>query len=281
MNNLYVYDYLKLTTTADSIKMNTKTYTLITGASGGIGYDLAILAGSDGKNLVLTARSADKLNLLAETIRKKSNTDVIVVDVDLSSQEGVEKLISEITAKNIQVDTLINNAGFGDFGDFAKADLSKNMEMIRLNISALTQLTHFALQGMLKSGKGRIMNVASTAAFMPGPGMAVYYASKAYVLSFSEALTRELKGSGITVTSLCPGPTDTGFAKVSGLGHSLMHRMLPPQTSFQVAKVGYKAMIKGKAIEIPGIMNKLSTLTPRFTPRSIVRNLIYGIHKNH
>jgi len=261
--------------------MNSKTYTLITGASGGIGYDLALLAGVDGKNLVLTARSADKLNQLADTIRKNNNSDVIVIDVDLSSQEGVEKLISEITAQNIHIDVLINNAGFGDFGDFAKADLSKNMEMIRLNISALTQLTHFALQGMIKTGKGRIMNVASTAAFMPGPGMAVYYASKAYVLSFSEALTRELKGSGITVTALCPGPTDTGFAKVSGLGHSLMHRMLPPQTSLQVAKVGYKAMNKGKAIEIPGIMNKLSTLTPRFTPRSIVRNLIYGIHKNH
>ena len=153
--------------------------------------------------------------------------------------------------------------------------------MIRLNISALTQLTHFALQGMLKAGNGKIMNVASTAAFMPGPGMAVYYASKAYVLSFSEALTRELEGSGVTVTTLCPGPTDTDFAASAGLGKSLMHRMLPPATSMQVAEAGYKAMIKGKAIEIPGLTNKLSAISPRFTPRSLVRNMIYGIHKNH
>ena len=261
--------------------MNSKSYTLITGASGGIGHDLALLAAADGKNLVLVARSAEKLNRLAETIRKNHKSEVLVLDFDLSTEEGVKKLLADISVKNIQIETLINNAGFGDFGDFSKADLGKNLEMIRLNISALTQLSHFALQGMTQAGKGKIMNVASTAAFMPGPGMAVYYASKAYVLSFSEALTRELKGSGITVTTLCPGPTDTDFAAAAGLGKSLMHRMLPPQTSMQVAKAGYKAMMQGKAIEIPGFMNKLSSMTPRFTPRSIVRNLIYGIHKNH
>jgi uncharacterized protein len=261
--------------------MSSKFYTMVTGASGGIGHDLALFAAADGKNLVLVARSTEKLDQLAETIRKSNTSEVISIAVDLSDGAGVNKLISEITAKGIQIDSLINNAGFGDFGDFAKADLAKNMEMISLNISALTQLTHFALQGMLKMGKGRIMNVASTAAFMPGPGMAVYYASKAYVLSFSEALTRELKRSGVTVTTLCPGPTDTSFASAAGLGKSLMHRMLPPATSMQVAKAGYKAMINGKAIEIPGFMNKLSTMTPRFTPRSMVRNMIYGIHKNH
>ena len=261
--------------------MSTKYYTLITGASGGIGYDLAMLTAADGKNLVLVARSADKLNLLAETIRKSHNPEVISIPVDLSVEAGVNKLITELTDKNIQIDTLVNNAGFGDFGDFSKADLDKNMEMIRLNISALTQLTHFALQGMLKNGNGRIMNVASTAAFMPGPGMAVYYASKGYVLSFSEAITRELKGSGVTVTTLCPGPTDTSFAIAAGLGKSLMHRILSPATSINVAKAGYKAMMRGKAIEIPGITNKLSTMSPRFSPRSMVRNMIYSIHKGH
>lgn len=261
--------------------MNLKIYTLITGASAGIGYDLAKLAAADGKNLVLVARSADKLDKLAEDIRKSSTSDVISIAVDLSEETGVKKLISELSTNNIHLDTLINNAGFGDFGDFAKADLAKNLEMIQLNISTLTHLTHFALQGMMSNAKGRIMNVASTAAFMPGPGMAVYYASKAYVLSFSEALTRELKGSGVTVTTLCPGPTDTSFASAAGLGKSLMHRMLSPATSLQVAKAGYTAMMKGKAIEIPGFMNKLSALTPRFTPRSLVRNMIYGIHKSH
>jgi len=261
--------------------MSSKSYTLITGASGGIGHDLAILAAADGKNLVLVARSADKLDQLSETIRKNNKSEVIPIALDLSEEVGVNKLISEITLKDLNIDTLINNAGFGDFGDFAKADLTKNMEMIRLNISTLTQLSHFALQRMLKAGRGRILNVASTASFMPGPGMAVYYASKAYVLSFSEALTRELKGSGVSVTTLCPGPTDTSFASAAGLGKSLMHRMLPPATSMQVAKAGYKAMIKGRAIEIPGFVNKLSTMAPRFSPRSIIRNMIYGIHRNH
>jgi len=261
--------------------MNSKSFTLITGASGGIGYELAKLAAADRKNLVLIARSANKLDRLAEEIRNNYKSEVIILAIDLSDEAGVKKLIAEIAGKNIKVDTLINNAGFGDFGDFAKADLDKNMEMIRLNISALTRLTHFALQGMLKAGNGKIMNVASTAAFLPGPGMAVYYASKAYVLSFSEALTRELKGTGVTVTALCPGPTDTDFASSAGLGKSVMHRMLPPATSLAVAKAGYKAMMKGKAIEIPGLTNKLSALTPRFSPRSVVRNLIYGIHKSH
>ncbi len=261
--------------------MKTNFFTLITGASGGIGYDLALLAAANGKNLVLVARSVEKLEELAETIRECNKSEVITIDVDLADETGVNTLISEIIKRDIQIDTLINNAGFGDFGDFAHADLAKNMEMIRLNISALTQLSHFALQGMIKARNGKIMNVASTAAFMPGPGMAVYYASKAYVLSFSEALTRELKGSGVTVTTLCPGPTDTGFASIAGLGKSLMHRILPPATSMEVAMAGYNAMMKGKAIEIPGITNKLSAISPRFIPRGLVRNMIYGIHKNH
>ena len=261
--------------------MDVKKYALITGASGGIGYDLAKMAGADGRNLILVARSAEKLNALAVELKKNNDTEVVTIAVDLSDEKGVNKLLDEIASQNLKVEILVNNAGFGDFGDFSKADLSKNMEMIRLNIGALTQLTHAIMQQMLGSGKGRIMNVASTAAFLPGPGMAVYYASKAYVLSFSEALARELKGSGVTVTTLCPGPTDTSFATAAGLGKSLMHRMLPPATSAEVAKAGYKAMMKGKTIEIPGFMNKLTALTPRFTPRSIVRDMIYGIHKKH
>lgn len=261
--------------------MSSNTFTLITGASGGIGYDLAKLAAADGKNLILVARSVDKLNKLADEIRENNKTEVIPIAADLSEETGVNKLISEVTQKNVQIDTLINNAGSGDFADFAKANLTKNIEMIRLNICALTQLSHFVLQGMKSKGFGRIMNVASTAAFMPGPGMAVYYASKAYVLSFSEALARELKGSGVTVTALCPGPTDTGFASAAGLGKSLLHKILPAATPMEVAKIGYKAMMKGKAIEIPGLMNKLSAMTPRFTPRAMVRSMIYRIHKNH
>lgn len=198
----------------------------------------------------------------------------------MTDETGIDKLLKGISAQNILIDTLINNAGFGDFGDFAKADITKSMHMIHLNISALTYLTHAILQGMLKAGTGRIMNVASIAGFMPGPGMAVYYASKAYVLSFSEALARELKGSGVTVTSLCPGPTDTGFATAAGLGKSITSILLPRTTCEQVAREGYQAMKKGKAIVIPGFMNKLSTLTPRFMPRGMMRNMVFGIHKN-
>ena len=261
--------------------MNGKKYMLITGASGGIGYDLARIAAADKRNLILVARSADKLSLLADELKRNNNIEVIPIAVDLSEETGVKTLLAQITSQKLDIDILVNNAGFGDFGDFARANLAKNLEMIRLNISARTQLTHLLMQGMLASGNGRIMNVASTASFLPGPGMAVYYASKAYVLSFSEALSRELKGSGVTVTALCPGPTDTSFATAAGLGKSLMHRLLPPATSAEVAKAGYNAMMKGRTIEIPGFMNKLTALTPRITPRSIVRNMIYGIHKKH
>jgi len=260
--------------------MNSKMYTLITGASGGIGHDLALLAAANGKNLVLAARSVDKLEQLAENIRENYKVEVITVDVDLSDVTGVNALISFVEKQDIKIEALINNAGFGDFADFAKADLSKNLEMIRLNISALTQLSHFALQGMLKAGNGKIMNIASTAAFMPGPGMAVYYASKAFVLSFSEALTHELKGTGVTVTALCPGPTDTDFASTAGFGKSLMNRIIPTASSMEVAKVGYKAMMKGKAVEIPGFTNKLIIMATRFSPRRLVSNIIYRMHTN-
>ena len=151
--------------------------------------------------------------------------------------------------------------------------------MIRLNITALTHLTHHFLREMVNSGQGKIMNIASTASFVPGPGMAVYYASKAYVLSFSEALSREVKGTGVTVTALCPGLTDTGFAETAGLTKSRLHRMLPPDTAANVAGVGYKAMLKGKTVVVPGFLNQLSSITPRFLPRFVIRNLIHDIHR--
>jgi hypothetical protein len=260
---------------------NKQSYTLITGASGGIGYELAILAAKQRSNLLLVARSAEKLESFATMLRSTYNIDVITLITDLSQMDNVKQMLEKIKEYNLEVDTVINNAGFGDFGDFADASITRNLEMIALNISALTLITHDVLQQMKRTGKGRIMNVASTAAFMPGAGMAVYYASKAYVLSFSEALFRELKGSGITITTLCPGPTDTGFAKEAGLGKSLLHKMLPAATSADVARFGYRAMLKGKAVVVPGFMNKLSVITPRFSPRWMVRNLIYSIHKNH
>ncbi|HPT15036.1 MAG TPA: SDR family oxidoreductase [Bacteroidales bacterium] len=256
-------------------------YTLITGASGGIGLELARLAAENRQNLVLVARSGDKLEKLAEEIRTTNQVEVKTLVSDLSKTKGIEEVLSAISNWQITIETLINNAGFGNFGNFASAELDKSLDMIRLNITALSYLTHHFLRDMVKSGHGKIMNVASTASFMPGPGMAVYYASKAYVLSFSEALAREVKGTGVTVTALCPGPTDTGFAETAGLGNSLLHRMLPPATAAEVARVGYKAMLKGKTLVVPGFMNTLSSITPRFLPRPVVRDLIYNIHKRH
>jgi len=256
-------------------------YTLITGASGGIGLELARLAANNHQNLVLVARSGDKLNTLAEEIRTTHQVDVKTMAIDLSETLGVEEVISLINKWQITIDTLINNAGFADFGNFATADLDKNLRMIGLNITALTHLTHHFLGEMVKEGRGKVMNVASIASFMPGPGMAVYYATKAYVLSFSEALSREVKGTGVKVTALCPGPTDTGFAEAAGLGNSLFQSIFPPYTAAGVAKAGYKAMIKGKTVALPGFMNKLSSIIPRFLSRSLIRNLVYNIHRKH
>lgn len=254
-------------------------YTLITGASGGIGYELALQVAADHRNLVLIARSGDKLEKLAEEIRTNYQVDVRTLVSDLSKTKGVEEVFSAISLWQITVDSLINNAGFGYYSDFATSDLNRTMEMIRLNITALTHLTHYFLREMVKSGSGKIMNIASTASFMPGPGMAVYYASKAYVLSFSEALSREVKGTGVTVTALCPGLTDTGFAETAGLSKSKFHILLPPATAAGVARIGYKAMLKGKTVVVPGFLNQLSSITPRFLPRFIIRNLIYDIHR--
>lgn len=257
------------------------TYTLITGASGGIGYELAKLAAGDHHNLVLAARSEKKLEMLAEELQTSEKVSVITIDADLSEKTGTDKVISILKEKNIVIDTLINNAGFGDSGDFAAACLQKNLEMINLNISALTKLTHHCLQDMMKAKHGRILNVASTAAFMPGPGMAVYYASKAYVLSFSEALAREVKGNGITVTTLCPGPTDTNFFIAAGLRNSFLNSIFPKTSAEKVAKAGYNGMIKGKHLVVPGLMNKLVISAPRFLPRVILRNSVYKMHSGH
>lgn len=253
---------------------------LITGASNGIGLELAKIHASKGGDLVLVARNKAKLDQLKTELESQYKVKVHTIGKDLSAPNAAKEVYDETSKQNMPIDYLINNAGFGDFGDFAQADLDKNLEMIRLNIMALTHLTHAILPLMQKTGKGHIMNVASTAAFMPGPGMAVYYASKAYVLSFSEALSRELKDSGVTISALCPGPTNTGFAKTSGLGNSPMNGFLPAATPARIAIAGYKAMKRGKTIEVPGFMNKLSISLPRFLPRFLIRNLVYGIHRN-
>jgi short-subunit dehydrogenase len=240
--------------------------TLITGASGGLGEEFARLAAAEYSNLVLVARSKGKLDALAEELMKQYNIQATVLAHDLSADNAVHTLVRELEEKNSIIDTLINNAGFGAFGSFAETAYDQEKSLIDVNITALTTLTKLLLPSMVQRGNGRILNVASTAAFLPGPFMAVYYASKAYVLNFSLALSVELEGTGVTVTCLCPGPTKTDFAKNAHMGSSkLFQRKL--MKSKTVALIGYRAMKRGKPLIIAGWVNTLGVFIMRFLPR--------------
>ncbi len=241
------------------------TTALITGASGGIGLEIARVLAPD-HDLVLVARKAAKLEALAEELGGAQ-----VIAADLAEPSAVAKIVAEVS----DVDILINNAGVGDFGPFAKADTDKTLGMIQLNITALTALTRAYLPGMLERRSGRIMNVASTASFQPGPLMAVYFATKAYVLSFSEAVAEEVRGSGVTVTALCPGPTKSGFQAAADMELSALvaNKKLP--TPAEVAAFGVKAMNSGDVVAVPGMLNKIMATGARFTPRPVMRRLVH------
>lgn len=243
---------------------------LITGATSGIGNELAYIHAKQGGNLVLVARSKEKLEQIKNELENKYKIVVYVITKDLSFKDSAKEVYDEVVKSNITVDYLINNAGFGDFGLFNESDWAKLERMINLNITALTQFTKLFLSDMIKLGNGKIMNVASTAAFQPGPTMAVYYATKAYVLSFSEAINNEAKNTGVTVTTLCPGPTKSGFQVAASMNESriIKGRQLP--TSKEVAEYGYKAMLKGKSVAIHGLLNYLLANSVRFFPRSFV-----------
>ena len=240
---------------------------VVTGASGGIGLEIARVLAPD-HDLVLVARSADKLQALATELGGAQ-----VVAADLSTAAGVGAVTGAVT----DADILVNNAGVGDFGPFAEADPERTDQMIQLNVTSLTALTRHFLPGMLARREGRILNVASTASFQPGPLMAVYYATKAYVLSFSEALTEETRGTGVTVTALCPGPTASGFQAAADMELSplVANRRLP--TSAEVAAFGVKAMQRGDAVAVPGVMNKLMAESVRFSPRFVTRRLVHKL----
>jgi short-subunit dehydrogenase len=240
---------------------------LITGASSGIGLEIARILAAD-HDVVLAARRAEPMQELAKEIGRAQ-----VIAVDLADHAGPTKLIAEVP----RVDVLVNNAGFGDFGPFAEASETRIDDMVELNVGALTRLTRAYLPGMLERKSGRIMNLASTAAFQPGPLMAVYYATKSYVLSFSEALAEETRGSGVTVTALCPGPTASGFQAGAEMEHSglVKGRKLP--SAAQVAAYGVKAMNKGDVVAVPGFTNKAMAASIRFSPRPVVRRLVHRI----
>lgn len=243
---------------------------LITGASNGIGLELAKIHASKGDNLVLVARNVTKLNELKNTWEKQYKVSVHTIEKDLSKPNAAKEVYDETTAKGLQVDYLINNAGFGDFGMFYETDWNKELQMINLNITTLTQFTKLYLQDMVKRRSGKIMNVASTAAFQSGPTMAVYYATKAYVLSFSEAIDNEVRDKGITVTTLCPGATESGFQAAAAMEESALVKGKKLPTSQEVAEYGYQSMMKGKTVAIHGLMNWIMANSVRFTPRALV-----------
>ena len=246
---------------------------LITGASGGIGYELALLFARDGYDCILVARSQDKLKELAGRLESEHRAKTVVIGKDLSRPSSVDEIYEEVTASSMQVDVLVNNAGFPVFGPFVETDLRTELEMLQVNVVALTALTKLFLKGMVERRAGRILNLASTAAFLPGPLMAVYYASKAYVLSFSQALSNELHGTGVTVTALSPGPTRTGFQKRGVMEDSrLVQGQIADAAS--VALAGYRGLMAGKTIVIPGFTNKLIPWVVRLSPRGVVTRVV-------
>ena len=252
---------------------------LITGASGGIGLEFAKIHAENGDNLVLVARSKEKLDALKVGLEEKYKINVHTIRKDLARQGSVVELYDELKTLNISINYLINNAGIGDFSLFEVSDWNKLERMINLNVLALTHLTKMFLPEMVASGDGKILNVASTAAFQPGPAMAVYFATKAFVLSFSEAINEEVSGKGVSVTALCPGSTESGFHAVAiGEGKKVKERSLP--SAREVAEYGFRAMMKGKPVAIPGLKNKIMATSVRFLPRSLVVKAAGIIQKN-
>jgi short-subunit dehydrogenase len=250
-------------------------YALITGASSGIGLELARIAASNNINLILLARSAEKLMQLRTELEGLYPIKVLAVGCDLTDPDTVEKVASLLHGRGIVPDILINNAGFGMYGPFDRIGAETEASMIQLNVTALTELTKVIYRQMHSKGKGKILNVSSIAGFMPGPWMAVYHAAKAYVLSFSEALSAEARGSGITVTALCPGPTETNFENraSTGTGIKAFKKFGKLPAARQVAEYGWKSMMKGKTVAIHGSKNRWLAFLIRFLPRKTVTNI--------
>ncbi len=242
---------------------------LVTGGSGGIGLEMAKVLARNGFDLVLVARRRDTLEAAAGQIEGTHDVNVNVFASDLRRRETPEVIFDFLHNENIPIEILVNNAGFGLGGEFAETELTRELEMIQVNIAALTHLTKLFLPAMIKRRSGRILNVASTAAFQPGPLMAVYYATKAYVLSFSEALAEELRDSGVTVTALCPGPTRTDFAASAQVTNSRLFAAFGTADASDVAEYGVAAMMHGRRVAIPGIKNKIIAQANRFAPRSV------------
>jgi short-subunit dehydrogenase len=249
---------------------NGRKTALITGASLGIGRELAKLFAADHYDLVLAARDAARLAQFANELQQQFGITAKSFPLDLTASSAPQFLFDQLSRENIGIDVLVNNAGYGKLGSFSKVSAEDSLGQIQLNIVALTHLTNLFLGPMLERKSGKILNVASTAGFQPGPTMAVYYATKAYAISFSEAIASELRGTGVSVTCLCPGATDTNFQKVAGTEETTLFRRLRPMDAATVARDGYRALMKGKPLVISGFRNWLLTESLRLSPRRLV-----------
>lgn len=246
---------------------------LITGASAGLGAHFATLFARDGYDVIVVARSQARLETMAERLRQVHKAKVHVLAADLSQPGSGLTLFNECRAKSLKVDVLVNNAGFGSNGTFLDQALPRELEMVRLNCETLLELTYLFANDMRARGAGQVLNIASTAGFQPGPYMATYYATKAFVLSFTEALAHELRGTGVSVTCHCPGPTHTEFAARAGNDKSNLFQMGGAAKAEDVAEHAYEAMKQGEVVSIHGVMNWLAVEAVRFAPRALIRSI--------
>jgi len=245
---------------------------LVTGASTGIGLELSRVFAARGHDLVLVARSKHKLDEVAAGLSAKHGVRVVVLPADLQDPESAERIARAVAREGVTVDYLVNNAGFGVAAPFVEVDVRRSLDMIALNITALTHLTHLFAKGMRERGRGGVLNIASTAGFQPGPGMAVYYATKAYVISFSEALAEELAHTGVHVTAFCPGPVHTEFARIAGNEDSVLFKLGAAKAD-TVARDAYDAFMKRRVVFVPGTSNWLGVQLLRVSPRALVRKV--------
>jgi short-subunit dehydrogenase len=254
--------------------MGERPVALITGASMGLGAEFARLLAADGYDLVLTARSADRLTVLKKEVENLKGIRAHVVVADLADPRAPVAIHDEVRRAGLEVRVLINNAGFGMYGFFRQSDLQTELDMLQVNVTAVVHLTKLFVREMVARGSGRILNVASTAAFQPGPLQPVYYATKAFVLSFSEAIANELKGTGVTVTALCPGPTPTEFQKRANVGRVRGLRLMMRVGPEAVVRAGYAGMKRGRSVVIPGALNNVHVFLLRLMPRRVVTAVV-------